>query len=472
MRRTEDRTSVIKFARALEEILARVFVCAFERPRHVAVAFSGGLDSCVLLHLLSHYAKTDALVIHAFHIHHGLSPRADEWLEHCRKVAGLNGAIFDACHVVLDPNDRRGVEGAARAKRYAALGDLCRRYGIGLLLTAHHRNDQAETVLLQMMRGAGLPGLAGMPVCHADHPLLGGRVVLGRPLLGIDRSALEQEALQSGLTYVDDESNADWRFRRNALRLGVVPLLEQSAPGCTAAIARVASHAQTAMHLLDDLADIDLAACRIDDSALALDIGRLKVLPLRRIANVLRRWLRLHGVTPPSASALDGLCRQMLMAAQDAQPVFDIGTMQLCRFRNELRLSSKPPNAPPPVEVAWTGEPVLECLQWRGRLLFQRAQQGLPLRLLQENPLRLSARMGAEKLKPALNRPAKSLKKLYQEMALSPWQRQQLPLLYAGPHLVFAAGIGINMHHVVEGECVRLRWESLHEQHCRPAGLR
>lgn len=458
MGRTDSGTLQERFSRALEAILARVFVSEDGRPPAIAMALSGGLDSMVLLHLLSGHAKQHGVAIHAFHVHHGLSPQANAWLEHCRDAAAASGAAFQARHVTIAEQDRRGVEAAARMERYAALGEMCQEAGVALLLTGHHRDDQAETVLLQMMRGAGLAGLAGMPVLHPVHPLLGGRVVLGRPLLDIDRGCLEREAAAAGLKYVTDESNSDPRYRRNALRHQVMPLLGAASPGCAAAIVRTASHAQEAMGLLDDLADQDLAACHARETIEVLDVPRMQALPGARVRNMVRRWLRLAGLKPPSTAAIAVLCDQMLHAAADGQPVFEMGSMQVRRFRGQILLEKRKPAVPDAVSFRWAGEAMINCQEWHGRLVFHHASTGVPGSLLRESVLRLRERRSSERLQPQANRPSKTLKALYQEAGIPAWRRTHLPVLLAGDALVFAAGIGINMRYAGAEQGILIEW--------------
>ena len=208
------------FERALEEILARVVVSS---SAGLALAYSGGLDSSVLLRLLSRYCASHDIALFAFHIHHGLSPHADAWVAHAERQARAVGAHFVAERVTLIDTSLHGIEQAARLARYAALGRLCRLHQLPLLLTAHHQDDQAETVLLQLLRGAGLPGLAGMGALHTSPPLLGGEVALGRPLLNWSCAQLAALAQHEHIDCITDESNSDTRYRRNAVRQLIAP---------------------------------------------------------------------------------------------------------------------------------------------------------------------------------------------------------------------------------------------------------
>ncbi|MES2535172.1 MAG: tRNA lysidine(34) synthetase TilS [Pseudomonadota bacterium] len=456
----KDASAPAAFERALGTLLARVSVCAPGIQPSIAVAYSGGLDSSLLLHLVSQYAAPRGIPVRAFHIHHGLSPNADVWVAHCQAEAARCGFAFSAARVAVDSNDKRGLEEAARIARYNALGDLCRQFGVPLLLTAHHQDDQAETVLLQLMRGAGLPGLSGMAAFQARHDLLGAGVALGRPLLAISRSALEHAVVQLGLRHIGDESNADIRFRRNALRNQISPVIETHFPGFAPQVARAAMHAQSAQTLLHDLAMIDLAQCRADPQDAALDLSRMRLLSAERVDNLLRHWLYQHKVQMPSTARLDEIRAQMLGGASDMHPFFDFGTVTLHRIANRLELH--PNLGTPPEEVLalqWQGESGIDVPQWHGRLVFDStAGPGLDAGVLRSTPLMLAPRSGQERLKIAVNRPSKSLKSLFQESEIASWQRQWLPLAYLKTELVFVAGLGMDVRHLTPGIGITLRW--------------
>jgi tRNA(Ile)-lysidine synthase len=455
-------TLTAAFERALGAILARV--CAFtERPPlSIAVAYSGGLDSSVLLHLTARHAAAHGIKLHAFHVHHGLSPNADQWIAHCEAEAARCRVPFDAARVELADSERRGVEEAARVARYAALGELCRRHGVGLLLTAHQQDDQAETVLLQLMRGAGLPGLSGMAAFQDGHDLLGAGVALGRPLLHIARVELEQEARRLGLAHVEDESNEDTRYRRNALRRQIMPQIEQNFPNFTPLIGRSARHIQSAQLLLQELAEMDLERCRADVRGDTLALAGFDGLSDQRIDNLLRHWLYRQGVQLPSTARLEQIRRQMLHAADDLHPFFDFGPVRLHRIGGRLELHPNlgtPPGAE--LKLQWRGEPEIAVPEWCGRLFFEAAAGagGLDAEQVRSGRLTLRARSGQERLKIAANRPSKSLKSLFQEHAIAPWQRAWLPLLYLDDELAFVAGLGMDARRLTGNGTVALRWE-------------
>ncbi|MET0962495.1 MAG: tRNA lysidine(34) synthetase TilS [Noviherbaspirillum sp.] len=446
------------FERALTDIAARV---AISGPgARIGIAFSGGLDSRVLLHLASHYAQAHGIALIAFHVHHGLSPNADAWLVHCEQEAVACGVPLVSRAVDISELNGRGVEEAARIARYQALGRMCRDSGCRLLLTAHHQDDQAETVLLQLMRGAGLPGLSGMAAFQVRHELMGDDVSLARPLLAVGRKALEAARDELALAHVTDESNGDLRYRRNALRNTVSPVLEQHFPGFAALVARSAGHAQAAQSLLQDLAEIDLASCRAPDWNAPLYVPALQALTPQRADNLLRHWLYQNRVQLPSMSRLEEIRSQTLRAASDMHPFFDFGPMTLRRIGNRLELHPRlgvPPEDP--VALQWQGEAEIAVPAWRGTLVFEPTEGvGLSAEALSRHTLMLHPRAGQERLKLAANRPSRSLKSLYQEAEIAPWRRLWSPLLYLNGELVFAAGLGMDVRHAVMGQGVVLRW--------------
>jgi len=434
----------MRFERALEAILARVVVLGgADAP--MAIAYSGGLDSSVLLHLAAHHCQRRSVPLHAFHIHHGLSPNADAWLQHCEQQAAALGVPFEAAHVKLADLAEDGVEHAARVARYAALGELCRTHGARLLLTAHHQDDQAETVLLQLFRGAGLRGLGGMLDLHDAHGLTGGDVLVGRPLLDCSRSALEHVAAALEVAYVDDESNVDTRYRRNAIRHHIMPVIDRHYPGLAATITRSSQHWQSAQRLLDELALIDLAACAEGDG---LRINAMAELSTQRIDNLLRFWLVRQGASyAPSSAQLAQLRSQMLSARDDAQPALELCGMRLQRHASLLVALPERCALPPtePLIIQWQGERAIDIPAWQGTLLFTEAQsRGICPQRLQSSALTLRPRTGGERLKPDPARPSRTLKNLFQESALPAQQRPWLPLAYLNGELAFAAGLGMD----------------------------
>ncbi|MCS0808030.1 tRNA lysidine(34) synthetase TilS [Massilia agilis] len=454
-----------RLARVLDALRAE-----FPSPA-IAVAFSGGLDSMVLLHLAHAWAREHGISLFAFHVHHGLSPNADQWLAHCERACAQLGVRFDHRRVAVDKG-RSGVEQAARKERYAALGQMCVQHGVGLLLTAHHLDDQAETVLLQLLRGSGPAGLSGMDTANRAPTLLGtADVVMARPLLGLTRAELESWAREEALGWVEDESNIDPRYARNALRHQVMPALAQAFPGFQERVARSAAHAQSAQRLLNELAAQDLAACLAGD---ALSLPCLRKLNEDRIHNLLRYWLAQRGIRMPSTSWLEQMAAQALDAREDAQLRVTHPECEIRRHRDRLYITPRLATLagmrdPDDVGVIqregqafrWNGEASLAFPDYGGVLHFDPAPQGFDPDWLRARTLQIDFRKGGERLKPATNRPTRSLKAHYQALGVPAWERERLPLVFAGYDLLFAAGIGMDCRHLVSEatQPIALRWE-------------
>jgi tRNA(Ile)-lysidine synthase len=448
------------FERALGEIRARVCVSGASA---IAVAYSGGLDSSVLLHLARDYAASHGIKLFAFHIHHGISPNADDWLTHCRRECDRLGVAFDARRVKLSKQDESGVEEAARISRYAALGDMCRAHGVPLLLSAHHQDDQAETVLLQLLRGSGLSGLSGMETGNTAPDLLGdAELVMARPLLAISRTELEQIASAKSIAYIEDESNADTRYARNALRHRVMPSFAEYFPGFQQRIARTAQHAQSAQRLLNELAAQDLALCLEGER---IDINRLRQLNTDRIDNVLRYWFASRGVRMPSTAWLSEMRTQLLDARADARLCVTHADCHIRRHRDRIFLVPRQGDevlSASPLAFRWNGEMQMRFAPFGGSLHFEEAEEGIDADWLRNHDLLIRHRSGGERLKPAPNRSTRSLKHHYQALNVPAWERERLPVVTAGDQLLFAAGIGMDSHRfsTAGGSRIRFRWQA------------
>jgi len=454
--------AITAFERALEEILARVVL---SDGASIAIACSGGLDSAVLLHLSADFFASHPHLhshsLHVFHVHHGLSPNADHWLAHVQNECEQLNLPFDARKVSVARVDQHGPENAARLARYEALANLCTVHRVELLLTAHHQDDQAETVMLQALRGAGLPGWSGMADLQRDHALLPTTVTLARPLLDCSRKQLEQIASERAIAHIIDESNEDSRYKRNAIRHEIFPLIEQHFEGFTQALARSSHHFQTAQGLLDELACSDLQQCL---NAGELNLKKLALLSVDRIDNLLRYWVVEKIGSYPSQAQLHQLHQQMLHAATDTHPQIVIGQWVLQREHDHLIIRAQARVNQPPmdaVRVVWQGERQLDIPEWRGQLVFEDGEgEGFDRDLLLQGPLTLRPRQGGERLKLDGRRPSRSLKNLFQESGVAAGRRPWLPLLYAGEQLLFACGLGPNCIVPEKNPGIRLHWQA------------
>jgi tRNA(Ile)-lysidine synthase len=404
------------------------------RPVRYVIALSGGLDSAVLAHALATTRERHGKSLLAVHVDHQLNPESGDWTDHCRRLAGTLGIEFIAESVSVDAADAGGLEAAARKVRYEALAP---HTGNGdWLLSAHHRNDQAETLLLNLMRGSGPAGLAGIGQLT---PFAGGW--LARPLIDVSRVALQGYAEQHELRWIDDPSNEDQRFDRNYLRHAVLPSLEQRWPGVVERLARSAGFAAEATLMLDELAAIDLQG--VGGRATRIEIEGLLALSDARQRNLLRYAVRQAGLPAPGAARLATVLDSVLRAREDAQPLVAWDGAEVRRYRGKLYL------LPPLVEQTWPAEgrpfaaaPVELGPDMGVLRLAPGAPRGLSGSIL-ERGLCVRTRMGGEEIKPIGQAHTKKLKKLLQEKGVVPWMRERLPLVYAGDELVAVADLWI-----------------------------
>ena len=440
-------------------------------PSAIAIACSGGLDSMALLRLAHDWAAGQGIALHAFHVHHGLSPNADAWLAHCEGVCAVLGIAFDHRRIDIDKG-KEGVEAAARKLRYRALGELCAVHGVPVLLTAHHLDDQAETVLLQLLRGSGPAGLSGMDAANHAPGLLGNPdLLMARPLLPLTRAQLEDYAREQQLAWVEDESNLDARYARNALRHRVMPALAASFPGYQARLARGASHIQAAQRILHEVAAQDLAACQDGDT---VDLARLQAFSRDRVANLLRHLFAVRGLAMPSTAWLAEMVSQLFSAGEDAQLKVTHPACHIRRYRGKLHITPKLPDLAgmrdPDDEgvivkegqaFRWQGEAALAFPAYGGVLHFDLADSGFDPGWLRSQALTIDFRTGGERLKLAANRPTRGLKAHYQALGVPAWERERSPIVRSSTALLFAAGIGMDCHHVEagQGDRIALRWE-------------
>ena len=317
----------------------------------IALALSGGLDSSALLNASAELLRPLDIPLLAIYINHGLSSNAHEWARFCKIRCEVLGVQF--VEVKVEVPQQASVEAAARQVRYQALAAKALELGAAVLLTAHHANDQAETVVLNLMRGSGVAGLRGI----AAERRLGELVVL-RPWLKFERRALLDYASKQRLSWVEDESNSDPRFRRNALRLQLMPALLEFNHDAIERLGSLARHASTSAALLDDLAAIDLDTT-LKDGGLAL--SRLIALGRRRSANLLRYWLKQQGHGIPSESALQEWLDQLLSSSDDLQLEL-AGRQFTVKDKLLTALDAAPESFAPPLQVAidWHGETALQ----------------------------------------------------------------------------------------------------------------
>ena len=398
--------------------------------QRVTVALSGGVDSVVLLHLTGRVAAQLGLQLSAIHVNHQLQTQAAAWVSFCQHVCDGMQIPLSVVTLRLECAGGESLEAVARAERYDAFD----AFETDCLLLAQHADDQAETILLQLLRGAGVAGLAAMPARQARN----GKVWL-RPFLTCARREIESYARQNGLQWVEDPSNANCDFDRNFLRHRIMPQLLERFPAALETLGRTARHMAEARQLLD--AHAAQAGC-VQDTALALDCWRSLALEQQR--NVLRYWLTQQGVRAPSERRLQEIFRQLLQSRPDSQPKVDLGRgLSLRRYRAKAWVVEQHAPMPPGLQLSWSGESRLELPERAGSLHFTSAEgSGLCARQLQGKAVTIRFRRGGERLRLAHAGPGKSLQHWFQERGIPPWQRDRIPLIYADDVLVWVAGLG------------------------------
>ncbi|WP_414442429.1 tRNA lysidine(34) synthetase TilS [Burkholderia sp. 22PA0106] len=430
----------------------------------IGIAYSGGLDSTVLLDAAVRVAG--AARCFAFHVHHGLSGNADAWLAHAEATAAALGVRFAAERVAVPRETGLGVEASAREVRYRALDALGEHHDAQALWLAQHADDQAETVLLQLLRGAGLAGMAAMAPSYLPADA---RIVRVRPLLHLLRAQLERYAEARALRWIDDESNADTRYARNALRLEVLPALSVHFPGFRDALSRTAQHAAAAQRLLDVLAagDLDNVGHEDDEGRRLLSRERLLALDDERGANLLRHWMRTLGLPGASAARLAEMIKQLRATQVSHALRIDHAGQCLRLYRGDVYWeagdSADPADdgtapARPAARLAWHGQEVWHLPAWRGSFVFRPIAEDEALdectvteAQLAAAPLVVLARSGGERLRTSAAGPSRTLKNLFQERGVPAWQRD-VPLLHVGEVLLFVPRIGVNRAPEAGGE--------------------
>ena len=420
------------------------------------IAYSGGLDSQVLLHLCAKLKDSHPdLQFAAVHIHHGLQAAADEWAETCEATSRLLGIPFQLLRVKAMPKPGESPEEAARNARYEALRALLSESEA--LLTAQHRDDQAETLLLQLFRGAGIDGLAAMPEYTAFGPGF-----LLRPLLSFSRTQLREYAEEHGLAWIEDPSNRDLSYDRNFIRHEVLPLLEKRWPAVKDTLARTAKHCAEAQTQLNALAaDLLKTVIQPKRGTLLLNPLRACSVPDRRL--ILREWLRSRGFRRPSTRVIDRVLNEALDAKPDRNPAIRWNEGEIRRYREELYLMPIIPPFHPDKIIPWDGVATLHLPDQTGALsasLEKRA--GISLAAWRSGTITVRYRQGGESLRLPGRKGSHDLKKLFQEAGIPPWIRERTPLIYIGDELAAVAGWWVSAGFAGEpNDCnIVIRWHA------------
>lgn len=408
----------------------------------VVVAFSGGVDSAVLLDALARSWPRER--IHAWHVHHGLQPQADEWLAHCAREAGRLGVHFGATRVDAPVARGINIEGWARDARYRALWAAVAASRASALLTAHQADDQLETVLMRLSRGSGVGALAGMLPAQRR---AGGWLL--RPLLAVPRERVVAYARARGLAWIDDPMNDDPGYLRVALRTRVIPEWTKAVPALRENVLRSAQWLREGGRALRDLAERDLREAGLEDGARALDRRALAALSAVRRDQAVRAWFGALGATMPPRKRLAEWVEQMLVA-DSAHAEFVHERWRFRRYRDRIEVDAAASRdaaaLPVPFTFRWHGEPEIALPGWGGHLRFSPSARAdsLDAEWLAAQPLALRAARGVDRLRPRAGGPSRTLKNLFQERGIPPRLRATMPALQGGGRVLYVAGIGMD----------------------------
>ncbi len=402
-------------------------------PKRLVIAFSGGLDSTVLLHALAVSTDVHGKSLLAAYVDHGLHKESGRWGDHCETFSRSLDVEFRRLAVDVMTDSGKGTEAAARTARYDVLRSMIQEGD--WLLSAHHKDDQAETLLLNLMRGSGPAGLAGIGEVQPFGPAW-----LVRPLLPFSQSDLRDYATQHDLTWVDDPSNEDRQFDRNYLRHEIMPGLGKRWPEVADRLRQSAVLAREAATMLDQLGDIDLQS--LGDRPDRLSLDALRALPSERQRNVIRYVVRELGLPAPPATQLRSIISDLLPARGDAQPLVQWRGAEVRRYRDQVYVL--------PENKSGTDELALpmprDGLDLGTGLGELRLDAGAALGLAREvvdAGLEVRFRSGGEEIKPVGQSHTRKLKKLLQDEGIVPWMRDRLPLLYSSGELVAVADLWI-----------------------------
>ncbi|MBN1684543.1 MAG: tRNA lysidine(34) synthetase TilS [Gammaproteobacteria bacterium] len=402
----------------------------FSKAARIIIAYSGGVDSHVLLQACSDFFQhEDRKKLYAVHIHHGLMPDADHWSSHCEQICKTLKIPFKMIRVNVPKIKGESLEATARTQRYLSFSKLMKKNDV--LLTAHHQDDQAETCLLQFLRGAGIKGLSAMP---SIIPFSEGYLI--RPLLDTSRKEILSYAKACYLDWVEDQSNVDTRFTRNFLRHQVIPLLNSRWPNIGKAINRVAHHCSETTLLIAELAKLDLNNAQGTQTN-TLSCAKLLKLSFERQKNALRHWLHQQKIPLPSAAKLSHILTDVIQARPDRNPIVSWANFEARKYQNNLYVIEKRKPFDSKQTFSWNMKKDL-TLPDVG-ILHVEPTVGQELKSSSKN-VTVKFRTGGEKCRLPNQKIHRPLKKLLQEWKVPPWERDRIPLIFIDHELAMVVG--------------------------------
>ena len=421
------------------------------KTEKIFIAYSGGVDSHVLLHLA---ALNDELKenITAVYVHHGLQVEADAWADHCQSIALGLGLKFKCLKVNIEKTSGHSLEELARDARYQAITALVDSDDV--VLFAQHREDQMETVLLQLFRGAGVQGLSGMPLTIPF-----GKGLLCRPFLDVSKRLIDDYAIENQLSWVEDPSNKSNDFDRNFLRNQIVPKLKQKWPSLDKTVTRSARHCVQVQHLSEDVAK-QLFSQICDKSDHSLNIAQLLELDIYKQSLVIRQWFKVKQLRMPSEKIFQGIINEVVNAKESANPEIRGRGYSIKRYRNKIFCLTSDNRNKQYCEQLWKLNSRELELKDGSKLVLSESIEGIPRLLWETAEVRVRFRQGAEKIRLPGREGRHTLKKLYQEKAIPPWQRSSIPLVYLDNDLVAVAGLWISADFFSQKKepCYQVNW--------------
>ena len=410
--------------------------------KEIWIAYSGGVDSHVLLHLLATAKNIDLQSVKAIHIDHRLHPDSIKWAQHCLSITADLGIDLEVVKVEVSEIDTLGLEAAARKARYAAFDKYVSSDAV--LLTAQHQQDQAETLLLQLFRGAGPKGLASMAKQFKV-----GNIRIERPFLTIKQSDIVDYARQQNLQWIEDPSNIETRWNRNYIRHQVLPEIEKRWPSAAQTISRSAENCAEASELLTELAQQDLSIITSDSTVSYLSISKLLEFSPARRRNLLRYFIELKKLPLPSAKVLQKIVDEVCLAKPDSTPLVQYANVEIRRFLDNVYFMQALPYHDTTQILECHSINDLEINQYSALIWQKQMGLGLKKQLIQDG-LILRFRQGGEVIQLPQHQHHTTLKHLFQQWQVPPWQRDRIPLLFSHDRLVAVAGYAVDAKSCVD----------------------
>jgi len=401
------------------------------------LAFSGGIDSTVLLHVLAaHRHQFSNVDLLAVHINHALNINSDQWAERCQTICEQMKVGFVAIDVDATPRAGESPEARARTVRYEAISRLVKPGDC--LLTAHHQDDQVETLLLQLMRGSGPKGLAAMPEITTFKDAL-----IARPLIHVRRDSIQSYAIKHQLKWVDDDSNRDVKYDRNFIRHEIIPRLQQRWPSLSQTVSRSARYCAEASEILEATARNAIEQMDLGDSE-ALSVSALLKYSRAEQKNILRYWFTLRRLSTPSSAQLDQVVDQILTAAVDATPRLTWEGSEVRRYRDRIYSLPQLKEVDVVEPIVWNMQQPLELDNLGILKVAEGSGVGIARKYIGHKNLTVSFRQGGESIQPAGRKEKHALKKLFQEAGVPPWVRERTPLIFVDGELAAVAELFIS----------------------------